>query len=69
MPTDNYTVRVLRREQTQQDRSAHLDGVVEAVDSGTRQAFHSARELWAILAGAGGGSQPDEDAVTTKTNK
>ena len=46
---ESYIVRVLRREQTQKDSAAHLDGVVEMVESGTRRAFHSADELWAIL--------------------
>lgn len=46
---DSYIVRVLRREQSQQDSPIHLDGVVEMVDSGKRHAFHSADELWAIL--------------------
>lgn len=48
---DSYIVRVLRREQSQQDGPRHLDGIVEVVDSGKRHAFHSADELWTILVG------------------
>ena len=66
---DNYIVRVLRREQTQKDSTAHLDGVVEMVESGTRQAFHSADELWSLLGGTGGMSKSDGGDATTKKDR
>lgn len=46
---ENYIVRVLRRETGQGGEAAHLDGVVEVVESGQRRAFHNANELWSIL--------------------
>ena len=46
---ENYIVRVLRRDPAAVGRDAHLDGVVEVVESGLRRAFHNAEELWAIL--------------------
>lgn len=51
---ESYIVRVLRREQTNQEtgggRAVRLDGVVEAVDEdGGYRAFHSVDELWSIL--------------------
>lgn len=46
---ENYIVRVMRRDPGQGGRAAHLDGVVEVVESGKRRAFHNADELWSIL--------------------
>jgi hypothetical protein len=67
MSMDSYIVRVVRREKTQTDRAAHLDGVVEEVESGTRQAFHNADELWAILGGVAETDKPGGGDTEEKT--
>jgi len=48
---DSYIVRVIRRDQAERSKRWHMEGVVEGVESRGRQPFHSAAELWAILAG------------------
>jgi hypothetical protein len=69
MSMDNYIIRVLRREKAQKDTAMHLDGVVETVDGGTREAFHNANELWAILLGAHGETELDDRNTNKKEDK
>ena len=55
----SYTVRLLHR----RDKDEQIVGVVESVENGTRHAFISRDELWAILMHAG-----NEAADETKTH-
>ncbi len=50
---DNYIVRVIRRGQPDNNNGLCMEGVVEGVESRERAAFHTATELWAILADTG----------------
>lgn len=43
---ESYVVRIYRRDP---DDSQRLDGMLEAVESEARHAFHGRDELWALL--------------------
>lgn len=66
---NNFIVRVIRHQGDKRSKVLMLDGVVERVNAGGRQAFHNAEELWAILVSADENNQSQDGRIVTREKK